>query len=261
MAGRDHILEETNWKTVAETPFEVAVLPWGATEAHNYHLPYGTDTLHASQIAAEAARLATEEGASVVVLPAVPFGVQTGQLDIPFCLNVNPSTQASILGDLVDSLEGHGVTKLVVLNGHGGNDFKPIIREVQTHTELFLCAVNWWTCVDAQSYFDEPGDHAGELETSVMLHLAPQLVLPLDEAGPGAARPWRIAAFREGWAWAPRRWSEVTDDTGVGDPHGATAEKGAAFVRAATERIAEHLVELDAVDPDDLYDRQGEGWG
>ena len=255
MAGRDYVLEETNWKTVAATSYEVAVLPWGATEAHNVHLPYGTDTLHAAWVAAESARLATEAGARVVVLPAVPFGVQTGQLDIPYCLNVNPSTQVALLGDLIDSLEAGGVRKLVVLNGHGGNDFKPMIRELQPHTDVFLCVVNWYACVDARAYFDEPGDHAGELETSVLLHLAPERVLPLEEAGPGAARPWRITALREGWAWAPRRWTEVTDDTGVGNPRAATAEKGAAFFRAATERIAKFLIELDAADLDELYER------
>ena len=71
--------------------YELAILPWGATEAHNVHLPYGTDTIESGFIAAEAARLAWEAGAKVVVLPTVPFGVNTGQLDIPLCLSMNPS--------------------------------------------------------------------------------------------------------------------------------------------------------------------------
>ncbi|HEV8353163.1 MAG TPA: creatininase family protein [bacterium] len=108
MPVRPYLLAETTWKTVRETGYEVAVLPWGATEAHNTHLPYGTDTVETDHIAAEAARLAWEAGARVVVLPTVPFGVQTGQLDIPFCLNLNPSTQAAVLGDLAQSLEGQG---------------------------------------------------------------------------------------------------------------------------------------------------------
>ncbi|MGW8265602.1 MAG: creatininase family protein, partial [Longimicrobiales bacterium] len=60
MAGRPYVLSETNWKTVRETEYEVAILPWGATEAHNFHLPYGTDTLEAEAVATEAARLAWE---------------------------------------------------------------------------------------------------------------------------------------------------------------------------------------------------------
>jgi creatinine amidohydrolase len=78
------------------------------------------------------------------------------------------------------------------------------------------------------------------------MHVAPELLLSLDEAGSGRERKSRLAGLREGWAWAPRRWTSVTDDTGVGDPSAATAEKGAAFFRAVTERIAGFLVELDA---------------
>jgi creatinine amidohydrolase len=97
MPVRPYILAETTWKTVREMAYDVAVLPWGATEAHNYHLPYGTDNFESEHIAAEAARLAWDAGARVVVLPIVPFGVQTGQLDIPFCLNLYPSTQVAVL--------------------------------------------------------------------------------------------------------------------------------------------------------------------
>jgi creatinine amidohydrolase len=85
MAGRPYILAETNWKAVRETKFDVAILPWGATEAHNYHLPYGTDVIETEAIAAESARRAWERGARVLALPCIPFGVNTGQLDIPFC--------------------------------------------------------------------------------------------------------------------------------------------------------------------------------
>ena len=254
MAGRPYILAETSWKAVRGTAFEVAVLPWGATEAHNFHLPYATDVVQCDHVAAEAARRAWEAGARVVVLPTVPFGVQTGQLDIPLCLNLNPATQAAVLADLVASLEGQGIRRLVVLNGHGGNDFRQMIRELQPRTGVLLCAVNWWKTVDAAPYFAEPGDHAGELETSVMMHVAPELVLPLAEAGDGAERRPRIAAFREGWAWTPRRWTAVSADTGVGDPAAATPEKGRAFLDAVAERIAGFLVELAAADPSDLYE-------
>jgi len=253
MTARPYVLEEATYADVQTAPYEVAILPWGATEAHNYHLPYGTDTLLAAHVAAEAARQATEAGARVTVLPTVPFGVQTGQLGVPLCLNVNPSTQALLLRDLVKSLEPHGVRKLVLLNAHGGNDFRQIIRELQPHTPVFLCTVNWWTVLDARATFDVPGDHAGELETSAMQHVAPHLVRPLEEAGPGAARRFRVAALREGWAWAPRHWPSVTDDTGVGDPAASTPDKGARFTDAVAARLAGFLVELAAADPDDLY--------
>jgi len=255
MPARPYILNELTWKTVQATRYEVAVLPWGATEAHNLHLPYATDNIETERIAAEAAQRAWERGARVVVLPVVPFGVNTGQLDIPLCLNLNPSTQALVLRDVATALAGQGVRKLVILNGHGGNDFRQMIRELQPVVALFLCAVNWYQVVDAKRHFAEPGDHAGELETSVMLHCAPELLPPLSEAGPGAARRFKIAGLKEGWAWAPRQWRRVTDDTGVGNPGAATAEKGKHYVDAVAGKIGAFLVELAETEPGDMYER------
>ena len=254
MPGRPYILAETTWKTVKATAYDVAVLPWGATEAHNYHLPYCTDVAQCDYVAAEAARLAWEAGAKVLVLPTVPFGVNTGQLDVAFDLNMNPSTQAALLGDLAHALARQGLRKLVVMNGHGGNDLKPIIREVGAREpSLFICLLSWYQAADWAPFFEDLGDHAGEMETSAMLHIAPEWVLPLAEAGDGQAKTFKLPALREGWAWAEREWTKVTDDTGVGDPKAATAQKGARFLEAVTEPIARFLIDLAAADPDDLY--------
>src|ERR1051325_4941944 len=247
-AGRAYILNEVTWRTVRESGYQVAVLPWGATEAHNTHLPYGTDTIETEAIAARSAELSCGKGAKVAVLPAMPFGVQTGQLDIPFCLNLNPSTQALVLGDLVRTLDGQGIPKIVILNGHGGNDFRQMVRELQPQVKTFLCTMSWFKLVDPKAYFTDIGDHGGELETSVMLSVAPDLVRPLSEAGSGAARAWKLAALREGWAWAPRRWTAVTDDTGVGDPRAATRGEGGRYLAAVVARVAAFLVELAAAD-------------
>jgi creatinine amidohydrolase len=253
MSARPYVLAETNWSGLRETRYAVALLPWGATEAHNYHLPYGTDNYEAEAIAIEAARLAWDAGARAIVLPPVPFGVNTGQLDIPLTINMNPSTQLALLGDVVHSLEGHGIRRLVIVNGHGGNDFKALIRELQGSSAVLLITVNWWQIAAAAEFFEEPGDHAGEAETSVMMHLHPELVRPLSEAGPGNARGFRIKGLRAGWAWTPRRWTAVTDDTGVGNPARATAEKGNRFFSAITGKLAELIVELANVPDDQLY--------
>lgn len=250
---RPYVLAELTWETVRTERFEVAVLPWGATEAHNRHLPYATDTVQCDAVAARAAAIAWDAGARVLVLPAVPFGVQTGQLDIPFCLNLNPSTQTALLRDLIGALGPHGVRKLVILNGHGGNDFRQIIRELQPATPIVLCQVHWYQVEKRDRHFSAPGDHADEMETSVMLHLAPELVRPLETAGPGATKRSRLAAVRDGWAWMPRPWSRVTEDTGSGDPRGATEAKGAEFIAATTRRLGAFLIELAAVDPADMW--------
>lgn len=264
MPGQPYVLAEATYKNVSGknasgknalgTKYEVAVLPWGATEPHNYHLPYATDNFEATAVAVESARLAWEHGARVVVLPTIPFGVNAQQLDLPLAINMNPSTQANVLADVIDSLERQQVSKLVVLNFHGGNDFRQMIRQLQANTSVFLSVVNAYAIVPYEGYFDEGGDHANEMETSLMLHLAPELVAPLSEAGPGKARAFRIAALRESWAWAPRHWSQVTEDTGVGDPRAATAEKGDRYFQAVTKKIAEFFIDLAAADLDDLYE-------
>jgi creatinine amidohydrolase len=254
MPPRPYVLAETNWKAVKDTPFEVAILPWGATEPHNYHLPYGTDNYETGWIAEGAAEIAWKQGARVVVLPTMPFGVNTGQLDLKLALNMNPSTQLALLGDITSAISSQGVRKLLILNGHGGNDFRQMIRELQPRVKLFMCTINWWTCVSGASYFDEPGDHAGEMETSMMMALEPELVLPLSEAGAGKAKQFRVAGLREGWAWAPRRWVKVTSDTGTGNPAASTPAKGEKFLRAVAERIGGFLVDLAKADPDNMYE-------
>ena len=247
------MLNELTWKTVRDSRYEVAVLPWGATEAHNFHLPYSTDNIETEEVAARAAERAWKAGAKLVVLPIVPFGVNTGQLDIPLCINMNPSTQALVLRDVASSLAGQGIKKLVILNGHGGNDFRQMIRELQPQVSLFLCVVNWYKILDLKSYFSDVGDHAGEMETSVMQYVAPERVLPLSEAGSGKAKAFKIAAFREGWAWAPRQWTQVTDDTGVGNPAASTAEKGQRYVEAVIGKLVDFFVDLAKADTASLY--------
>ncbi|HET6423697.1 MAG TPA: creatininase family protein [Planctomycetaceae bacterium] len=254
MTARPYILAETTWETVRQTAYEVAILPWGATEAHNRHLPYATDTIQCDAVAAEAARLAWEAGTKTVVFPTVPYGVNTGQREIPFCLNMNPSTQQAVLMDIAETVQLHGVKKLVILNGHGGNDFRQIIRELQPRLSLLICQVHWFRCVNPAPYFTTPGDHAGELETSVMMEIAPDLVRPLSEAGPGQEHPFRIRGLREGWAWTQRRWVDATDDTGTGNPYDATREKGRKFLDAVSQQIAGFLVDLVAADITKLHE-------
>lgn len=249
------MLKETNWKTVKATEYKVAVLPWGATEAHNYHMPYATDNFEAEYLAEVSAGKAWDSGAKVIVLPVIPFGVNTGQLEVDLCINLNPSTQYKILVDITDVLSRQKIDKLVILNSHGGNNFKQMIRELSTeYPDVFVCAINWWQVLDAHKYFDEPGDHAGEMETSVMMHITPDLILPLSKAGDGFAKKFKIKGLKEGWVSTQRHWPSVTKDTGVGNPAKSTVEKGKIFLEAITDEIGEFLVDLANSDKNDLYE-------
>lgn len=253
--ARPWILAEANWTQVRAAEYKVAILPWGATEAHNTHLPYATDNIEIEAIAAESARLAWEQDAKMVVLPGVPFGVNTGQIEVPLCLNMNPSTQRLVLHDLIESVERAGITKFVVLNGHGGNDFRQMLRELQVEFPgVFLSFVSWFNVLPTRDWFEKRGDHADESETSLVMHLAPHLVAPLETAGSGRVHPWRLKALREGWAWAQRDWMRATDDTGTGDPSLATPEKGEDYFNAVCAKLAGYFVELAAIDLSELYE-------
>ena len=251
---RPYILAETNWKNIQKTTFDLAILPWGATEAHNYHLPYGTDVIEADRIAAAAAEIAWNKGAKIIVLPTIPFGVNTGQADIKLDVNIYPSTQMAILSDIIEMLNRQNIKKLLILNSHGGNDFKTLIRELGLkYPQMFLATCNWYQALNKKDFFDEMGDHADEMETSLLLYLAPELVLPLAEAGIGKEKKHKIKEFNEGWAWSERKWSQITADTGVGNPKLASAAKGEKYFIAVTEKVARLFVEIAGCDINDLY--------
>lgn len=252
---RPYILAESNWKEIKQQSVELAIIPWGATEAHNYHLPYYTDVYEGDAIGKESAKKAWENGAKVMLLPTVPFGVNTGQRDIKLDLNMYPSTQMAVLNDLVEVLNRQGIYKLLILNSHGGNDFKTLLRELGAkYPKMWLVTCSWFKILDHSTYFETPGDHADEMETSLMMHLRPDLVRPLSEAGAGHERKSKIAAMREGWLWAERPWSKISADTGVGDPKSATSEKGALFFEAVTTKLAAMYLEVCQADMTDLYE-------
>ena len=241
---------------VRNTNYEVAVLPWGATEPHNLHLPYLTDSILAHAIACDAAEKAWEQfGTHAMVLPPMPLGAQNpGQRDLPFCIHYRHATQQAVLADIVASLRHQGMRRMLIVNGHGGNSFKDIIRDLCVDfPDFIIMASEWYKVLPPAQYFDHPGDHADEVETSVMMHYHPELV-SLSRAGEGTARPFALQSLQEGVAWVPRHWTMVTADTGIGDPRLSTAEKGKRFAAAVAGKYARLLHEFAAVSSvSDLY--------
>lgn len=252
-------LAELNYAAVRAEPFEVAVLPLGATEPHNLHLPYGTDTFEAETLGEQLCAEAHRRGARVVLLPPIPYGTETNQMAFPLAMNVQPSTLGRVIADLVESLDRHGLRKLVLLNSHGGNELKPVLRELygRTRVHLFLC--NWYRVLAdlERQLFERPDDHAGEMETSFMLAWHPELVARRPDgsltADEGATRASRFEAVNRGWVQITRPWHVLTTNTGAGNPHAATAEKGRRMTELLVERLATFLVELSAAEIDEAF--------
>ena len=91
-----------------------------------------------------------------------------------------PSTKMAVLNDLVEVLNRQGIYKLLIFNGHGGNNFKTLLRELGAkYLKMWLATCSWFKILDPSTYFEIPDDHSDEMETSLMMHLRPALVRPL----------------------------------------------------------------------------------
>jgi creatinine amidohydrolase len=246
-SARAFVAQEANLVQLRELGPNVAILPWGATEGHNYHLPHGTDNIEAVRLGEAAVEKANGQGAKCVLLPCVPFGNNNSQLYQTATITMRSSTQQIVLFDVADSLVRQGIDRLVILNFHGGNEFKPMIRDVMLALPIFIVQVSGYALAPAaMKLLDKPaGDHAGEFETSLMLHLMPEWVAPLQNAGDGATTPSKLPTVTgTPGVWAPRDWKTLTQDTGVGDPRAATAEKGKRIFEMLVDALTPVLLQL-----------------
>ena len=265
-SSRPWILAESHYGTIQATETRVAVLPLGATEPHNLHLPYGTDVFEATIMGEKVCEEAYQRGAKITLLPTIPFGVQTNMRNLPLAINVNPATLDLFVSDIVESLRNSGVERILLLNSHGGNEFKPLLRTLAgKDIQIFLC--NWFQMVRDiyDKIFEHPEDHAGEMETSFALAYFPHLVkkhadgsLDADE---GATRDSRFHAVNEGWVQITRRWDLLTTNCGSGYPHQATEEKGRDIMEVIVDRLAGFLCELSESDLDDEFPFKTSGDG
>lgn len=248
-------LQQLTQANVRENRYQVAILPIGACEPHNFHLPYGADAYQSELVSDRVCEAAMKLGARVVQLPTIPYGVQSNMMELKNALPINiyPATLFAFLRDIVDSLEKHGILKLVLFNSHGGNDFlKPFIREMTGRSRVFISTIDWWR-VGRDVYgdiFDKPDDHAGEMETSVNLALTPELVRMADAAD-GSFKATRFEAVNKGWVSISRPWHLLTESTGVGDPRAGSAEKGEKYLSVVVPRLAKFIAELSEADARD----------
>ena len=244
------MLAENNYAHIKDQSYEVAVLPLGATEPHNLHLPYGTDLYEASIVGDRICEAAHLAGAKVTLLPTIPFGTETNLREFPLAINLNPSTLNLVIKDVVDSLVGSGINKVVLLNSHGGNGLKPLLREMSGKTEAHLFLCNWYQSLEDVYFeiFEKREDHAGEMETSFGLAFFPELVAQNEDgslkADDGATNETRIEALNQGWVSITRPWHLLTKNSGAADPHAATADKGQRMMNVLVERLGKFLVEL-----------------
>ena len=238
----------------------VAVLPVAAVEQHGPHLPLSVDaTLLAGVIDAALPLLSAD--LPVLLLPAQNVGLSTEHLSYPGTLTLSPATLIALWTELGACVARAGVKKLLLLNGHGGNvaAMDIVARELRQRHGLLVYGSSWFNLVDeatnarvaAQEH--RFGIHGGEIETSMMLHLAPQLVRM------ECAQHWRSSSqdraeryailgngrsAKMGWAI-----EDYHPAGAVGNAAGATADAGRAVVEAAGQALAKLLQELGDLPP------------
>jgi creatinine amidohydrolase len=222
-------LQEMSWPAVGavskDTPI---VVPIAAVEQHGPHLPVFTDSMLLGEVVRRAAELLRDR---VVWTPLLWLGNSHHHLDFAGTLSAAPRTYLDLLGDLIDNLVVHGFRRVVLLNGHGGNIVpgqQAVFEARQRYRQrddLLLLATTYWLLGGKPHQVDptltqDRMQHACEWETSMILHLAPNLVGDLSQLEPVPAG----VAFDPGTrGWITKERSRLGY---IGDPRRATALKG-----------------------------------
>jgi creatinine amidohydrolase/Fe(II)-dependent formamide hydrolase-like protein len=261
VASTRYLLGELTWPE-AEVRFrqvDVALLPVGSVEQHGPHLPLDTDAFDADYLARRVADACSSP--KPLVLPPINYGVSYHHEDFSGTLSVSPETLARVVHEIGICVASHGVTKLVIINGHGGN--APALhlgaQMINRDAHIFTCVETGETSdADVYEMIGTPNDvHAGEIETSTTLAVRPELVNM-------AKAPRMIPRFSSRYLnFSSRRsvgWYAHTKKisrTGVmGDATQATAEKGERMWEVMTLRLVELIEDLKSLSLDEIYQRR-----
>ncbi|GAA5056773.1 creatinine amidohydrolase [Thermocatellispora tengchongensis] len=215
MASRPGLADHS-WTALPPSP--CVLVPLGSTEQHGPHLPLHTDTTIATAVAeAAAARLRrARPDLNVLVAPAVAYGASGEHQGFPGTASIGAEALRFLLVELVRSLSGWA-GRTVIVNGHGGN-LRPLAAAV-AHLRQEGHDVAWTPCETGDAAGTD--SHAGHAETSLMLHLAPELV-NMSRAEPGVSAP--LAELMPGLV--ARGVAGVSPSGVLGDPTAASAEYG-----------------------------------
>lgn len=256
--------DELTWPEVNEAVAmgKIPIIPTGSVEQHGHHLPLKVDHLCADAVATEAAR--RKPGVSLV-LPPVSYGYVHHVMDFPGSLNIHFEHFIQYVLDICKSLAYHGFKKMILVNGHGSNHnlVDMVARRAIVETDASCVFCSWWQLLKVNPDFDKkwresvfPGGcaHAGELETSMMLYLAPESVRK-DRIRSEIAKTNKLGSkfvwtdlFAKG-AMGLIEWTSQYTDSGVmGEAEKATAEKGRIVFEEASRNLAEFIEEYHAME-------------
>lgn len=212
-----------------------AIIPVGSLEQHGMHLPVSTDSLIAEYIA----RIVADQ-VGAFVLPVISYGVSFEHKPM-FNVSLHNSTLSTMLCDACISLAENGIKEIIILNGHHGNMGAVQYIAQELHSKLPKVArvhtLHYWHMMKSEF------DHAGEVETSLVLAIAPELVR-MDLAVPNSKKLSKSKAAYSSITNAPGSFPKVTGNGVWGDPRKATAAKGEKLIQEITSGLVKTIREL-----------------
>ena len=223
---------------------DLVLIPLGAHEQHGPNSVVSTDTISADALCRAAAALA---GPSVAVAPAIPWGISWHHMHFPGTITLRPATLIALLEDIVNSLHAHGLTRFLVVNGHGGNNavLTAAIEQIKHESNVpFIASIFGYALIAEQARQCLPLEaigHGGADEAAVVMSVAPHLARAHSAVAPefpGNHRETLRLLGANGGVLA-RRFEDVTRNGVTGDASAATPELGEQILAGAAQRLAE----------------------
>jgi creatinine amidohydrolase len=250
------ILEEMTIDDVRDLNPNVCVFPVGSTEPHGPALPYGTDSFQVQATSYGGTRRANEMGGRVLCFPTQRVSLNNNFRAFPFACRMQVSTFMSLLRDLVEMCEAEGVRRFVFVNGHGGNPdvIRAVQRDLAAKDNLFTCLISTTQCAseEAVAVWEHRSDHAGEEETSLVMHLRPELVREEHITDHPQHRP-SVEAINKYKADFVRPWHLYIPASAGGNATKASAQKGKTVVESAIEGMGHLFSELSTAPDTDTF--------
>lgn len=258
------LLEELKWTELKSLTEHLFLVPLGSLEQHGPHLPLNTDTVIVSEIAR---RVEAQLSDKIALTPTQWVGHSPHHSHFG-CISLDVRPYMDLIGGICRSLIEMGARKIFLLNGHGGNDIpcKAALRELKTefrrHTGLHIGLASYWNLAAGSiaELRESPRGglgHACEMETSIMLALAPERV-SMKEAvddGPFRQESRRILDMLHPQPYyLVREFHEISDSGTLGMPSFASAEKGERLLNAITDAVVNFVVEFSTWAPVRAHD-------
>lgn len=249
----EYLLANMTWPEVEARLKEcdIALVPIGSTEQHGPALPVNNDHYIATQFAYRAAEMVWDSH-KVTVTPTINFGFSPHHMGFPGTITLSELTLSSMIADVCHSLAQHGFKKIILVNGHGGNDtaIQNALHDMHGNIDAKVYCVNWWNFATdkIKDVVTPPVYHACDMETSVAWHLGQRVLEDkrVDEPGkspvPGFIIPDMLAPPPH--ASTSYSMKDITESGVVGYSKAATKEKGKLITDIVLERLVKFIKEI-----------------